>query len=104
MYPSGSLRILERRKARLEIRIAARRMECVAECRLLVQPIERIELWRERLSRWSSYLPLALAAFSAWRHSSAKPLAEPPRRRGVLGWLPVVAEGIRAYRKLSGAV
>jgi len=105
MYPSGPLRHLERRKARIEMRIAARRVECVAECRLLVEPIERIELWRERLSRWASYLPLGIAAFAAWRQSSAKPAAaESPRRRGVLGWLPVVAQGIRAYRKFSETV
>ena len=100
MHPAGSLKELALRKALLQARIELRRFECVAESRLLVEPLEKVDVWRERLRRIGPYLPFGLAVLALWRRPSA---AEParPRGRGLLGWLPVVFQGVRAFQKIK---
>jgi hypothetical protein len=101
MYPTGELRKLEERKARLRARIERRRVECIAESRRLVEPLERIDRWRERLRQVGPYLPFGLAIFSLWRGRAAK-AAEPPKPRGgLLRWLPVVFQGVRAFQNIK---
>jgi len=102
MYPTRELSTLAQCKSRLRARIERRRIECVAESRRLLKPLERIDRWRERLRQVGPYLPFGLAVLALWRGRRSK-AAEPQKRRGgLLRWLPVVFQGVRAFQKVRG--
>jgi hypothetical protein len=101
MYPSGPLKLLAARKARLRDHIGRRRETCVAACHRLAEPLEKIDVWRARLHRFGPYMPWGLALFGIWRRAAARPAPRTSSGAGWIRWLPVVFQGVQLFRKAN---
>ncbi len=58
MYPAGELKLLELRKAMLQLRIAQRRLQCAQAATELSRPIKLVD---RGIALWRSVPPLAKA-------------------------------------------